>query len=218
MLLVITSPSKFPLSLSRLQSQRILPDSSLVSFLILFQKGAYSPHPMGIIYYNHIIISLGDYNRLTGLSTPWEFKCLQKASFQLILTPKRQTPEIRAMISTERKALEIVLTLRHTHLAQQGLSCGYKILPPDHMAWLLQTSNYNLRKGSSELCRTIDSFSVIWTSLSFASSGISDVNFFLQLNNAHPIKQSKAHQVHRPWRATLLYKGMLGGITCGQNL
>lgn len=71
------------------------------------------------------------------------------------------------MISTERQKLpeielEIVLTLRHTHLAKQGLSCGYKILPPDHMAWLLQTSNYyNPRKGSSELCRTIDSFSVI---------------------------------------------------------
>lgn len=56
-------------------------DSSLVSFLILFWKGDYSPCRMGIIYDNHIIFSLEDCSRLIGLSTPREFKCFQKASF-----------------------------------------------------------------------------------------------------------------------------------------
>ena len=55
--------------------------SPSVPFLILFWKGDYSPCPMGIIYDNHIIFSLEDCSRLIGLSTLWEFKCFQKATF-----------------------------------------------------------------------------------------------------------------------------------------
>lgn len=105
---------------------------SLVSLLILFWKD-YSSCPMGIMYFNHIIVSLEVCNRLMGLSTHWEFKCFQEGTIPTdINTQTVKTQEIRAMLSIKRqkmpeKALENFQPLRHTHLAKQSLSltlCG----------------------------------------------------------------------------------------------
>lgn len=50
-------------SFSSLQSHSVLStDSSFISLFILCWKGDYSPYPMGIMYYNHIIVSLEDFN------------------------------------------------------------------------------------------------------------------------------------------------------------